>query len=579
MNQNNQMNRRIKMKSRKIVAVLLVLVMLAVLTLSACKKETPATPTTTPAPGTTAPATTNPSPPPSGADLGRKIGEEALAYGDFVKSEIKPGAVSSKDTFTFAAIGDPGKIMSGNMRDLTFYPLSTSVQQYFLLYDYELGRYISPILESYEPDPDYKGVTFHIIPGIKMHDGNILGPSDIIASIEAFRKHNGMGWQLDFVDLEAAKIIDDKTIHFPFNRVNGVWASGFEMLTIISGKAYKAAGEDVSFYQKPIGPMAYIITEWVSGDHITLTRFDDYFMGTPPIKTIVMKIISDRTAAFMALQNGEIDLLWNISSDQVKTVYSSDRLKNIMTGRNFMIYMAMNSGNKALSDFRVRQAIYYAVNRDDIIKGAYDGLATPAFSILTPEGIGYNKNYETNSPFPARDVNKAKALLAEAGYGNGLTLRIIAESSINFQMAVEQLALQLGEVGITLEATLTDMPSMMKVVNGGDPSAYDLFLHSAKASGESISTIDNPDLFGASHPELSADGSGAEYKALWDKVRGTPDINQRAEAYKAVQAFFFEKGLYWMPLAVAQTYIGLDKDLTGIRLIGFQGFFAQAYFR
>jgi len=588
------------MKNRKLIAVIIVLTMCAALALSACgdkgttnseapasgnaaQSPAPGNAAQSPAPGNAAqsPAPGNanqePSEPASSGDF--SIGQSALDYADFVKSEIKPGATSTKDTFTFAAVRDPGMIVTWALRDLTFYPLSTAAQQYFMLYDYDIGDYFSPVLDRYEADPDFMGVTFYIKPGIKMHDGGTFGPYDIIMSIQAFRDHNAMGWQLDFVTLEDAKIIDDNTLYLPFNRLNGVWASGFEMLTVISGAAYEAAGRDVSFYQQPVGPMPYYITEWISGESITLERFDDYFMGTPPIKTMKMVIISDRTAAFMALQNGDIDLLWNISADQVKTAYASPDLELIMTGRNMSIFMGMNSGNKALSDFRVRQAIFHATNRDDIIKGAYDGLATPAYSILTPEGIGYNKDYETNSPFPEYSVEKAKALLAEAGYGNGLTLRILAESMINFQLVVEQLSGQLAEVGITLEPTLTDSASVNTLLAGTDPSAYDLFLFVAKASGESISTVDNRELFGASHPELSADGSGAKYADLWNNVRSKPDVNERAQAYKDVQAFFFDSGLYWVPLAVSQTYIGLDKDLTGIRIIGFQGFFAGAYFR
>ena len=588
------------MKSRKLIAVILVLAMMAVLALTACGDKTstnqgaenPDNAAAAPgdagqnsqAPGNAgqnsqAPGNANQGSPEQAPAGDFSIGQSALDYADFVKSEIRPGATSSKDTFTFAAVRDPGMIVTWALRDLTFYPLSTAAQQYFMLYDYDIGDYFSPVLDKYEPDPDFMGVTFFIKPGIKMHDGGTFGPYDIIMSIQAFRDHNAMGWQLDFVDLEDAKIIDDTTLYLPFNRLNGVWASGFEMLTVISGAAYEAAGRDVSFYKKPVGPMPYIIKEWISGESITLERFDDYFMGTPPIKTIKMLIISDRTAAFMALQNGDIDLLWNISADQVKTAYASDDLELIMTGRNMSIFMGMNSGNSALSDLRVREAIFRAINRDDIIKGAYDGLATPAYSILTPEGIGYNKDYETNSPFPEYNIQKAKELLAEAGYGNGLTLRILAESMINFQLVVEQLSGQLAEVGITLEPTLTDSASVNTLLAGTDPSAYDLFLFVAKASGESISTVDNRELFGASHPELSADGSGAKYADLWDNVRSKPDVNERAQAYKDVQAFFFDSGLYWVPLAVSQTYIGLDKDLTGIRIIGFQGFFAGAYFR
>jgi ABC-type transport system substrate-binding protein len=573
------------MKSRKVLSIVLIVAMAATLILSACSNDSSTEPAETPGtsdsstPSDSSDSSGSPDAPEAGSDLAQQIAQSAIDYTLLVQSEIKDGAVSSKDSLTFAAVADPGAISIDNMLDFTMMPMCTLAQEYFLQWDFEKGEYYSAVCDSYEADEDHMGVTFHITPGIKMNDGNTFGASDLVTSIKAFREHNGMGWQLDFVDLENSEIIDENTLHLRFNQLNGVWETGFLMFTVISGKAYEAVNGDDSFYQAPIGPMPYNVTEWVPGDHITVTRFDDYYKGTPPIKTVTMKVISDRTAAFMALQNGEIDLLWNISADQVETAYSSEALELIMTGKNMMIYLGMNSGNKALSDLRVRQAIYYAVNRDDIIRGAYDGLAFPANSIMTPENIGYNTEYDTKSPFPAQDINKAKELLAEAGYGDGLTLRILAESTINFQLVTEQLAAQLGEIGITLEPTLTDAATQNSIIFSGDTTEYDLYLAVAQCANDAVSFMDNPMLFGASHPELSADGSGDEWSELWAKIRVTPDITERAELYKDVQTYFFDKGYYWLPLAVSQTYVGLDKGLTGMRRGGIMLYFDHAYFK
>jgi peptide/nickel transport system substrate-binding protein len=512
-----------------------------------------------------------------GSDLAAQIAQEALDYSAQVDSERKAGATSSKDSLVFAAVVDPGRISLDNLLDFTQYPFATSCVEYFIRWDFEAGKYYSPVCDSYEVDADGQGVTFHITPGIKMHDGETFESSDLLTSIFAFRNDAGLGWQLDFIDLDASKAIDEYTCYLKFTFPNGVWEVSLEMMTLISGKSYTPGDE--SFYQKPVGPAAYRVTEWVPGDHITVTAFEDYYRGAPPIKTQTMRIISDRTSAFMALQNGEIDLLWNISADQVATAYQSDDLKLVMTGQNMMIYMGMNAGNEALADFRVRQAIYLAANRDDIVRGAYDGLAFPANSILTVESIGYNEDYDTNSPFPARDVERAKALMEEAGYGDGLTLRVLAESTINFQLVVEQLSAQLGEIGITLEPELTDYASVSAKIFSGDTTAYDLYMQVVEDCADSIATIDNPMLFGASHPELSSDGSGDTYREICDSIRSTGDLAKRTQLYLDLQEFFFDKGLYWLPLAASQTYVGIDKDLTGLRFNGFLVYFEESYFR
>jgi peptide/nickel transport system substrate-binding protein len=198
---------------------------------------------------------------------------------------------------------------------------------------------------------------------------------------------------------------------------------------------------------------------------------------------------------------------------------------------------------------------------------------------MTTEAIGYNTDYDTNSPFPSPDIEKAKELMKEAGYEDGLTLRILAESTINFQLVTEQLAAMLSEIGITLDAELTDYATQNAKLYSGDVKGYDLYLSFSQACDESVATLDNAMLFGLTHPELSADGSYAGLQAIWDEIRITPDITKRTQLYKDAQAYFFENGLYWLPLNETQAYVGINKDLTGLRFNGSLVYFEDAYYR
>ena len=567
------------MKSNKLLTVILVFAVIAAFALSACSSNTPAgsSDSSSPAASTDSSGQADSAGSSGGSDnTAQQIAQTAADYAKQIESEAHAGAVSSKDTLTFGCLADPGMISLDSMLDFTQMPMNTACLSYFVCWDSEKGEFYSPVCDSYALDADQMGVTFHIIPGIKMNDGNEFQASDLVTSIEAFRAHSGMSFQLDYIDLDNTKVIDNYTVDLRFKAVNGVWESSFEMFTLISGKAYDAVNGDISFYQNPAGPQAYDVSEWVPGDHITFTRFDDYYGGTPPLKTIVCKIISDPSAAYMALQNGDIDLLWNLSGDEVQSAYTSDNLKLVTTGQNYTFYMGMNCANAALSDFRVRQAICMAVNQQDVIDGAFNGFAYPMKSILTPEAIGY----DANAPFPAYDLDKAKQLLADAGYGDGLTLRIVAQSTPEFQLAVEVLTNQLAAVGITLQPSLMDYAAEQSVVFSNDTSGYDLYLKSNSNKADSIAVIDNPMLTGATHWELSSDGSGAGFNAIFDQIRATLDINDRAKLYGDLQTYFFQSGLYWLPLAIPQTYIGMSKDLTGLTPYNaFQLNFDQAYFR
>ena len=576
------------MKSKKVLAIILAMIMMAMFVLSACnsnKQETPQE-----SQGNQGGQEPSSSQEPQGnqggqgdqgsqGEIAKEIVRTATAYLARMESEAKPGGSSSKDTLVFAAVNDPGKLDLGSILEFTQYPLASMALQYFMRYNSTTGQFFSPVCESYEVDPDFMGVTFHLYPNIIMTDGKVFTPEDVFVSMEAFRAWNFLGWQSNFIDLDRSEVIDENTFHFAFNEMNAVWETSLQMFTVYSGEAYLATGGSETFFTDPVGPMAYSVSEWVPGDHITIVRNEDYFAGTPPIKYVTMRVISDRTSAFMALQRGEIDLLWNISADQVETIYGSDDLEQVVMGENMMIFLGMNSGNAALSDYRVRKAIFLAIDRQDIIDGAYNGLAYPSVSIFTRDSIGYDTAWDANPTLPGYDVEAAKALMAEAGYADGLTLRVTAESTINFQLVCEQLAAMLGEIGITLDVRLVDYATLANTVFTDDTSSYDMYLYVCQDCDDSVFTIDNPMLFGASHPELSSDGSGAGWIALADQIRAEQDINKRGELYRQWNTYFVENGLYWVPVAVSQTYVGLNKDFTGAYRISFHLFFEGSYFR
>jgi peptide/nickel transport system substrate-binding protein len=493
------------------------------------------------------------------------------------ESEIDENSVSSKDTLTIAMLVDPGKISLDNLLDLSTYPLAMAAVEYFMRYDYDNGGFFSPVCDSYEVDADEMGVTFHLTKGIMMSNGDELKAQDILDSILAFRSDSGLGWQLNFVDVEGSNIIDDYNIDIRFNDKNAVWESGFMMFTVISGKAYKELGAE-KFYRAPVGPAQYQVKEWVDGDYIAFEAFKDYHRGEPKVKNFIAKVISDPTASFSELQNGGVDLIWTINADQVKTAAKLDNLQLVLMENTMINFLGFNCTNEALGDLRVRQAIMHAVNRDEINIGSYDGFATPAKSIVTKNAMGYDPKYETTDPYPY-DPEKAKSLLSDAGYGDGLTLRLLAEKTINYENVSNQLSSMLEAVGIKLDIQLMDYASQNAIMYGNDTKAYDLFLSNSMTSDEEISYIDNPMLYGACHWLDASDGSGQGFQDILQSIRTTPDITERTQRYVDMQTYFFDKGAYWIPLNIAQNYVACNADLTGFDLRGHLIDFNEVYYK
>ncbi len=503
------------------------------------------------------------------------IAAEALANTERTKSEMDPDAVSTKDTLTFASIVDPGKLSSDTLFDLTTYPLAMSIFQYGIRWNYDTNEFYSPVCDSYTMDDDDMGVTFNITPGIMMHDGEEFTAEDFLFSFTAFRADSGLSFLLDFVNIEGSVIIDDYTLDVRFNEVTGPWEGNVQMMPLYSKNAYEEKGSE-AFYLDPVSPAAYYLKDWTPGEEIVFEAFDDYFLGAPKIKYMVMKIVSDPTVAFMELQNGDVDLVWNISADQVKSVMSNDDLQLLLTDSNIINFLGMNCTIEPLSDIRVRQAIWQAINLDDIRIGAYDNLVYPVYNIMSDSAIGINEKYQSSYTYPY-NVDAAKQLMEDAGYGDGLTLKLQAESTTNNQLVCEQLSAMLGEIGITLDITLSDYATHTSVLYGTDD--YELFLNYSEATADSIIYIDNTMLFGLSKPEGSSDGSGVGWAELCAEIRSTADTAKRAELYLELQDYFFEKGCYWIPMNETQNYVACTTELTGFEPKGSLLDFHGVYFK
>ena len=156
---------------RTVLAATLILMLLFTLTLSGCgNKDGGAT---------------------TGGDMssvleeGKQIAADAVAQTEKAQSEIDPAATSSKKDLIFASVADPGRISLDNLFDMTQYPFATACVEYFIRYDFTKKEFYSPVCDSYEVDADNLGVTFHIKPGIKMHDGEEFTAEDLVASIQA----------------------------------------------------------------------------------------------------------------------------------------------------------------------------------------------------------------------------------------------------------------------------------------------------------------------------------------------------------------------------------------------------------
>ena len=251
------------------------------------------------------------------------------------------------------------------------------------------------------------------------------------------------------------------------------------------------------------GTGPYMMKDHVQDVSVTMEANPEYRDGEPAIKTLNFKLVTDENTALTAFQAGELDISrfntanWDVLKD-------NDAYKTEELTANHVSYLVINVNQPPFDNVLVRQAIACALNKDDIITMSIDGLATPADTLVTPMMVGYGEI----TPAYTYDVDRAKELLAEAGYPDGLDIgEIQALSGTYFEDMALVAQQELAEVGITctvsgLEAnTLISncMTGSFGMATMGQTNSYDMSWLSTYYASENIGSLNmsmysNPDI-------------------------------------------------------------------------------------
>jgi peptide/nickel transport system substrate-binding protein len=358
----------------------------------------------------------------------------------------KPGGTviiaCEKDENTF----DPIFAMSGAFTDTVL----NHVYEQLVVNDYQM-KIVPQLAESFKmiDDTTYE---FRIRKGVKFHDGTDLNAEivkwnfDRILTTDAPRK--GSLLMVDRVD-----IVDAYTVRFKLKYPTSeflpalTWGTG-----IVSKAALEKYGKDYGT-TAAVGTGPYKFVEWSKGDHATLERFDGYWGEKPYVDRIVLRVIPEASVRAMALEKGEVHLAQLEASD-ARRLEKIEGITILLGDPARMITISINmnpklQGTPALLDKRVRQAINYAIDRKALIESVEEGLAVPGIGPVQPAVKQFWNTSLQVYPYTA-DIEKAKQLLAEAGYPNGFKTKLLNMFPWGLPVATVIQA-QLARVGIEVE--------------------------------------------------------------------------------------------------------------------------------
>lgn len=324
------------------------------------------------------------------------------------------------------------------------------------------------LIESFEVDPDAQHAVFHLRKGVTSQWGNELTTEDVRYTIERAFALNGFQAFLwgtgGYTSVDNIKVVDDYTYEVNLDSPNGLIAlinchswTGF--IDSTACKEHCTADDPYGTQwvsRNNCGFSPYKLEEWVAGEYMLWTAREDWWAGKPSIDTILIREIPESSNRVAMLEAGAIDMALNLDPEELNYLKGKDGIDvwNILTANSTWIFL--DCEDEIFDDVKVRQAMMYALPADEITEDIYKGYGSPMHSMV-PAMIPGSSSYW---PY-FYDLEKAKSLLAEAGYPEGFTCEMAYDNGNPMDEAI-CVAYQaaLAKIGVTANLKSTMMATL-----------------------------------------------------------------------------------------------------------------------
>lgn len=413
------------------------------------------------------------------------------------------------------------------------------------------GNLICAVADSYDISDDGLVYTFTLRDGVKFHNGNDVTCEDVKYSLErAAGLLDGTPLIATLQTIQSVDILDEKTVQVTVGAPNAELIYSFVAAIIPAG-----SGEDEA--ADPVGTGPFSFVSYTPQEGIVLAKNENYWQeGLPYLDQVEFKIVGSSDSALLELQGGSIDIYSYLTDSQANEL--KDSFQVVSSPSNVVQALFLNNDYEPLQDVRVRQAICYAVDKDlvnDFVAGGNGTLiSTAMLPTLKDYYVDLNDRYGTSA-----NVEKAKELLAEAGYADGFDLEIAIPSNYEFHMQTgEVIVEQLKAVGINA------------TINGVEWNTWLDDVYNGRQYQATISGITCGDLtpgyllnrFQTESAKNFINYSNEEYDKIWQEAQQTQDLTERSDYYKQLQTMLCEDAASVF-LQVPANTTAINKKLAG----------------
>ena len=481
----------------------------------------------------------------TGGDTASSSGKTELVYGRGGDSvALDPAVVTDGESFTVTANLYETLVNFGE-RDVTIHP---------------------GLAKSWEPSEDGLTYTFQLQEGVKFHDGTDFNAEAVVKNFERWKtggeKHPYYSTQFVVGDtqvIESVTAEGDNTVVFKLSQPQAPFLNNLAMspFAIASPTVFEADDDKLS--SDPVGTGPFKFVNWKRNDSITIEKNPDYYIdGLPKLEKVIYRSIPENSARLNALDAGEIDVADGLSPSDKTSIESNDKLQLIERPSMNVGYLGLTATRAPFDNVKVRQAVNHAIDKQALVDAFYEGLAQPAKNPIPPVISGYNDDI----PGYEYDPEKAKALLAEAGY-DGKEIELWAMPvprpyMPDGQKIAEAIQKNLEDIGMPSKIVSYEWATYLDKAEKGEADAFLLGW-----------TGDNGDADNFIYALLDGDNIGSNNYTFYDNqelhkllVAAQTEIDEekRIALYKQAQEIVFADAP-WVPLAHSTPILAAGADL------------------
>ncbi|MDO5338028.1 MAG: ABC transporter substrate-binding protein [Eubacteriales bacterium] len=404
---------------------------------------------------------------------------------------------------------------------------------------------VVPLLaKDWSVSEDGKSYTFHLNEGITFHDGEAFNAESVKAVYERGLADDSLTLQRTINSWEGVTVDDEYTVTINLKEPNNTFINKITQFRIVS-KAGMDQGKDY-LSKTSCGTGPFILEERVDGGYTKLVRNENYWQDGPTVDTLTFQVVPEDGSRIAMLQTGEADIIMPLPAIDVERIESDPTIIIDNFPSITYRYVTLNTqwenadGQKPFADKRVRQALNYAFDSEAYAKVVFNGYAVEPTSIFS-ENIMY---FSPQTPYKP-DLEKAKALMEEAGFADGFDCQIIVDNTTIEQKGAEFVKQQLAQINVNVELLPNESTANAELTSAPleETTVQMWYVNWGSGSYEADGSMRNI-LHGEKFPPdgyNTAFWNNEEFNNLLDEALKMTDTDEIAEAYAKAQAIAWDE--------------------------------------